>query len=389
VGTVIAYVDAFSGCAGDMLLGALLDLGLPPDELRATLARLPVSGYALEILPADGEGPAGTHLRVRLDPGPQPERHLAEVLETIERAELEPEVTATAAAVFRRLARAEGAVHGIAPEEVHFHEVGAVDALVDVVGVAWGLRRLGVERCYASALPSGGGRVETRHGKLPLPAPATLALLAEVGAPLRPLAVEAELVTPTGAALLAELATFSQPPLRLRRVGTGYGTRRLPWPNLLRVWLGEALAPASNLEQVVLVEANLDDMLPEQLGFAMERLFAEGALDVTFGPLQMKKNRPGVLLSVVAAPERAARLAEIVLQETSTLGVRLVPADRLVAARTVETVQTPYGSVRLKLKLLGERRIPAPEYEDCAALARRHGLPIAEVYRAALHAFEG
>jgi uncharacterized protein (TIGR00299 family) protein len=274
-------------------------------------------------------------------------------------------------------------------EAVHFHEVGAVDAIVDVVGVVWGLRALGVGRCYASPLPTGGGRVDTRHGTLPVPAPATLALLAEASAPLRPLAAEAELVTPTGAALLAELATFEQPTMRLRRVGTGYGSRTLAWPNLLRLWLGDAVAPAANLEQVVLVEANLDDMTAEQLGFAMERLFAAGALDVAFSPLQMKKNRPGTLLTAIASPERAAEIAEAMLRETSTLGVRLLPAGRLVAARHSETVQTAYGPIRVKVKRLGERRIPAPEYEDCADAARAHGAPLAEVYRAALVAFRG
>jgi uncharacterized protein (TIGR00299 family) protein len=274
-------------------------------------------------------------------------------------------------------------------EDVHFHEVGAVDAIVDVVGVAWGLRTLGIERCYASALPTGGGQVQTRHGTLPVPAPATLALLAAARAPLRPLAAEAELVTPTGAALLAELATFEHPTMRLRRVGTGYGSRRLAWPNLLRVWIGDAVEPAPNPERVVLVEANLDDMTPEQLGFAMERIFAAGALDVSFSPLQMKKNRPGTLLTALAAPERATEIAEALLRETTTLGVRLLPASRLVAERHVEWVNTAYGPIRLKVKHLGERRIPTPEFEDCAAAARAHGVPLGEVYRAAIGAASG
>ncbi len=383
---MIAYVDAFSGCSGDMLLGALLDAGLELGELRRVVGALPVSGYRIEALARRGEGPAGTQARVVLEPDSQPERSLSDVLALVERAGLEPQVAATARRVFERLARAEAAAHGIPVEQVHFHEVGAVDALVDVVGVVWGLRALGVDRCYASPLPTGGGQVQTRHGTLPVPAPATLALLAEVGAPLRPVSVEAELVTPTGAALLAELATFSQPPLRLCRVGTGYGSRALPWPNLLRIWLGEPVAEPANPEQVVLVETNVDDMTPEQLGYAMERLFAAGALDVTFTPVQMKKNRPGTLLTVLALPERAQALAEVVLAETSTLGVRLVPASRLALARHVGTVATAYGPVRVKVKHLGERRIPVPEYEDCAARARESGVPLLEVYRAALAA---
>jgi len=385
---VIAYVDAFSGCSGDMLLGALVDAGLDPDALRATLATLPLTGYAIEAAPHPGPGPAGTRVRVRVADADQPERRLAEVAALIRTASLESEVASRAIAVFERLARVEGAIHRLAPDQVHFHEVGAVDALVDVVGVVWGLRALGVERCYASALPTGGGRVESRHGTLPVPAPATLALLAEVGAPLRPLATEVELVTPTGAALLAELATFEQPAMRLRRVGSGYGGRALPWPNLLRIWLGEPREPLANLEQIVVVEANLDDMTAEQLGFAMERLFAAGALDVTFSALQMKKNRPGTLLTALATPLEAMAVAEAMLRETSTLGVRMLPAGRLAAERAVETVETRYGPIRVKVKRLGEQRAPAPEYEDCAAAARAHRVPLGEVYRAALLAAE-
>jgi pyridinium-3,5-bisthiocarboxylic acid mononucleotide nickel chelatase len=383
---VIAYVDAFSGCAGDMLLGALLDGGAPLDGLRDAVGRLPVSGFRLEVGAQPGSGPAGTRARVVLDDAPQPERRLDDVLDAIERAALEPRVASAARRVFERLARAEAAVHGLRLEDVHFHEVGAVDALVDVVGVAWAVSALEIERCYASPLPTGSGRVQSRHGTLPVPAPATLGLLSEVRAPLRPVQIEAELVTPTGAALLAELATFEQPPMRVERVGVGYGTRTLPWPNLLRVWLGRPLEVEQQLEPVVLVEANLDSMTPEHLGFAMERLFAAGALDVTFAPLQMKKNRPGTLLSALARPEDATRVAQAMLLDTTTLGVRLVNASRIVTERHVETVQTPYGAVRLKIKHLGERRIPAPEFEDCAARAREHRVPIAEVYRAALRA---
>jgi uncharacterized protein (TIGR00299 family) protein len=293
--------------------------------------------------------------------------------------------------------------------------VGAVDSIVDVVGAAIGLEALGIDRLYASSLPLAGGTVRSRHGPLPLPAPATLELIARVGAPTRPAPGGGELVTPTGAAILAELATFEQPPMRVRRIGYGFGTRELPWPNVLRLWLGEPAAPGSAglwpapvgvseteagqrpavpegdliRDEVVLVETNLDDASPELLGYAMERLFEAGALDVYFTPIQMKKNRPGTLLGVIAPPDRADALARIILAETTTLGVRLRPLARLIAERREATVETPLGPVRVKLKRLGDRTVAAPEYDDCARLARSGGVPLAEVYRLVAAASEG
>jgi pyridinium-3,5-bisthiocarboxylic acid mononucleotide nickel chelatase len=400
----LLYVDCFSGVSGDMLLGALLDLGLELTALEGELARLPLDGYRLAARPLTSHGVSGTKLDVVVDDAPQPERHLADILRLLDGSGLAPGVRERAAAVFGRLARAEARVHGTSVEEVHFHEVGAVDSIVDVVGAMIGLELLGVERVFASSLPLGGGMVRSQHGRLPLPAPATLELLAEVGAPTRPAPGEraGELVTPTGAAILAELARFEQPPIQVRRVGYGFGTRELPWPNAVRLWLGEPLAievgprPVETLgglsmqlsddpdgplsDEVVLIETNLDDASPELLGYAMERLFEAGALDVAFVPIQMKKNRPGTLLLVVAPPPRARALAELVLAETPTLGVRLRPTTRLVARREETTVETVLGPIRVKLKRLGARTIAAPEYEDCARLARAHNVPLADVY---------
>ena len=393
--SALAYADCFSGISGDMLLGALLDAGLPLETLEAELGRLPLGGYRLAARPLTSHGVSGTRLEVLVDEAaPQPERHLADILRLIDGSGLDRGVRERAAAVFRRLARAEARVHGTALEDVHFHEVGAVDAIVDVVGAAIGLRALGVERLYASSLPLGGGTVRTRHGLLPLPAPATLELLAEIGAPTRPAPAETgELVTPTGAAILAELATFEQPPLRVRRIGYGFGAReiRVPpdggaWPNALRLWLGDRVGGGPLHDEVVLIETNLDDASPELLGYAMERLFEAGALDVYFTPIQMKKNRPGTLLGVVAPPARAHALAEVVLAETTSLGVRLRPAARLIAERDVATVETELGAVRVKLKRLGGRTVAAPEYEDCARVARERGVPLAVVYRLAVAA---
>ncbi len=402
----IIYLDCFSGISGDMLLGALLDAGLPLATLEAGLARLPVGGYRLVAERRTSHGVSGTKLDVRLDEGErQPERGLADILPLLDGSGLDPPVRERAASVFRRLARAEAHVHGTPVEEVHFHEVGAVDAIVDIVGAMIGLEALGVERVYASSLPLAHGTVRARHGLLPLPAPATLELLAEVGAPTRPAPGDGagELVTPTGAALLAELATWEQPPMRLRRVGYGFGTREIfleppnggGWPNALRLWLGDPIgatrpAPGSGQsllrDEVVLIETNLDDASPELLGYAMERLLAAGALDVYFTPIQMKKNRPGTLLGVVAPPPRAEALAELILTETTSLGVRLRPTARLIAERTDATVDTELGPIQVKLKRLGRRTVAAPEYEDCARLARQHDLPLADVYRLVLAA---
>jgi uncharacterized protein (TIGR00299 family) protein len=438
-------VDCFSGIGGDMLLGALLDAGLPLDTLQAGLAQLDLGGYRLEVRPKQEYGITGTKLDVLVDEAVQPERRLADILELLARSTLPDRVRANAEAIFRRLAEAEAKIHASTVEAVHFHEVGGVDSIVDIVGGLIGMHALGVQRIFASSLPMPGGTIRAQHGLLPAPAPASLEILARVGAPTRPASVLGELVTPTGAAILAELATFEQPPMRVHAVGYGYGTKQLPWPNVVRVWLGEAWAPGpprfvtqstggnltppaplsgaergeqsvrpsshvsrevrpsarvplplsapergpggeapANLrhDEVVVIEANLDDMTPEMLGYAMERLFEAGALDVYFTPIQMKKNRPAILLGVIGRPERVSALAELILRETTTLGVRLRRSERLISDRRQATVQTPFGPVRVKLKVLGERVVAAPEYEDCARLAREHRVPIADVYRA-------
>ena len=432
--TPLLYIDCFSGIAGDMLLAALLDAGLPFATLEAGLAKLAVGGYRLEVTSKQSYGITGTKFDVLVDEAVQPERRLSDIVALLDRSDLPAWVRTSAEAVFRRLAVAEAKIHGTSIEAVHFHEVGAVDSIVDIIGGLIGIHALGVRQIHASSLPLPGGTVRARHGLLPAPAPATLEILAQVGAPTRPSPTLGELVTPTGAALLAELATFEQPMMRVRRVGYGYGTKELPWPNAVRVWLGEAWAPrpprppgdltpqpplrrgeggqATGLplsapvgaqfiapvggdvspslrqDEVVVIEANLDDASPEHLGYAMERLLEAGALDVYFTPIQMKKNRPGTMLGVIGRPEQVSVLAELVLRETSTLGVRMRRSQRMIAERRQESVPTPFGSVRVKLKLLGDRTVGAPEYEDCARLAREQQVPLADVYRAAQIAAE-
>ncbi len=387
----IAYVDTFGGCSEEMLLGAVVDAGVPIGDLRVALARLPLRGFRIEIAPSLPDDLAGIRLVISLDDPQEPDRHLAEVLDAIERAELPGEVSQAARRTFERLARVAAVVRHVAPPSLHLREEYGRTAIIGVVGFLLGLHILDARRCYASALRITSGLMWTAEGDRPVLTPLTLALLAEVGATVIPFGAESPLhsesLSPPLAAMLAEIAAFEPPPMRLRTVGTGLGSSASKLPNQARLWLGEPLAASTHDEQIVVIETNLDSMTAEHLGFAMERLFEAGALDVTFSPLQMKKNRPGTLLTALATPELARRVAETMLIETNTLGVRIQPVSRVVAERHEEIVTTPYGRVRLKVKYVGERRIPAPEYEDCAALARQHGIPIAEVYRAALLAW--
>ena len=383
------YFDCYSGAAGDMLLGALVDAGLPVDELTRALGALPVSGYRLRVERVTRQGVSGIRLWVDTDAAEQHGRHLSDILALVQGSGLPPQVVSQVGAVFGRLAEAEAAVHGVAVEEVHFHEVGALDSIVDVVGCVWGLCALGVTEVFCSALPLGEGWVETAHGRLPLPAPATLKLLAGSKVPIKPLDVQAELVTPTAAALLAELATFVQPPLILKAVGYGFGAKELDWPNAVRAWLGCRLSVADlgatvAHDAAVLLECNLDDITGEALGYAMECLLSAGALDVWFTPIQMKKNRPASKLSVLARPDLAADLAHLLLRETTTLGVRQTLVSRIKAGRELIPVETEWGPVAAKVKRLQGRLVSvSPEYEECAALARQTGVPLLEIYAAA------
>lgn len=422
----IAYLDCFHGAAGDMLLAALLDAGLDLAALESALAALGIGGYRLRAERLQSHGISGTRLSVDLA-GEQPQRDWAQIRALITEAPLPTRGRAWALGAFERLARAEAAVHGVPIDQVHFHEVGAVDSIVDTVGFCVGLALLGVEAVYASPLPLGRGWVRTQHGPLPVPAPATIALLAEVGAPVLPAppGSDGELVTPTAAALLAELAAFTQPPMTIRRVGYGLGHKQFPRLNGLRVWLGEparevvlpathghthdhghthghtagdervAALPAGAVtapahETLVELRANLDDATGELIAFAIERLLAAGALDAWAVPLVMKKGRPALQLACLARPERTEELAGLILRETPSLGVRWSPAERLAAARDGVQAPTPWGPVRVKRKLLdGAVAGLAPEYDDCAAIARAHGVPLATVYAAALRATDG
>ena len=377
----IAYLDPFSGVSGDMLLGAMVDAGLPVEELRSALASLPISGYALDAARVQRAGIAATHVTVEVS-DEQPARTLGNVLGIIGEAKLPDSDKEQASAIFRRLAEAEATVHGEVPESVHMHDVGAVDAIVDVTGAVAGLRMLGVERLFCGALPLGEGEVAGPHGVLPVPAPATLELVRSAGAPVRRNGGRGELVTPTGAAIVTTLATFERPEMTVDAVGYGAGTRDpSDRPNVLRLWLGEG-APERATRSMLLVETNIDDMTPEMLAYAVEKVLAEGAVDAWFTPVQMKKNRPGVMISAICADADEERVVRTLLRETSTLGVRVRPVSRWEAEREVVEFESSLGPAAVKVKRLpGEPPQIAPEYEACRRLAENSGLPIAEVYR--------
>lgn len=394
----IAYVDCFSGISGDMFLAALIDAGLPLETLRAELAKLALpEAFTLDVSETRKGSLRACLLRVDVphlhehahdhhhehdhEHAHAHQRSWREIRTLIQASPLDEGVKQTSLTIFSRLAVAEGRVHGIPAEEVHFHEVGAVDSIVDTVGAAIGLRLLGIERLYASALPMGSGTVESQHGLLPLPAPATLELLAEAKAPTVPSSARVELVTPTGAAILAALATFEQPPMSVSGRGVGAGQRDLPWPNILRLIVGEGAGQSGGH---VALETNIDDMNPQLFAPVMERLFAAGALDVYLAPIYMKKNRPGTLLGVIARAQDEAALARLLLEETTTLGVRVHPVARYEAGRESRTVETEFGPLQVKLKLLDGRVMQAtPEYEDCLRSAQAQGVPLARVLSAA------
>jgi uncharacterized protein (TIGR00299 family) protein len=380
---MLAYLDCFSGISGDMLLGALLHAGLDLDELRTGLATLPLSGYALDAERVTDHGLSGIHCVVHVEESdPHGHRHLREIREILAAGRLPERAREQALAIFTRLAEAEGAIHGVAPEEVGFHEVGAVDSIVDIVGTALGFELLGIEEVYCSELPLTSGRVRSSHGPLPVPAPATLELLKDSGVVWKTVPGEGELVTPTGAAVIATLALIGRPErMTVQRVGYGFGQKKLPWANCLRLLLGERANIAdTERDEVVVLASNIDNMTGEALGWLMDRLLSAGALDVSYTPIQMKKSRPAAQLTVLAMPDDAERLSNLILRESATLGVRMSRMERRKAGRREETIETPLGEVRVKLKLLGERVVAAtPEYEDCRVLAERHDLPLEAV----------
>lgn len=375
------YLDTFSGISGDMFLGLLLDLGVNQQQLEQELAKLPISGYQLEVGREQRHGIEGCRVQVFCE-----ETHHHRSWSTIDKmlaeCDLQSSVKQMARKFFRRLGEAEAKVHGIDIDRVHFHEVGAVDAIVDLVGAAIGLNLLGVEKILCSPLPLSRGMSRCAHGALPLPAPATLEILQ--GKPVYDSNNDKELVTPTGATIAAELAEFGSFPTQpLGKAGYGVGGWELEdRPNLLRGILYEEAFSTCCDNQVQLLETHIDDSTPEQLGNLLEMLLSAGALDAGYSPLQMKKNRPGNLLTVVSRPEQAAELATLIMRESSAIGVRSNLCDRYRLNRRSARVKTAMGSARVKLIFDGQQFLRlTPEYDDCRELARKSGQPLQQVYR--------
>ncbi len=389
----IAYIDCFSGVAGDMLLAALLDAGVPLELFQQTVARLNVPEVSLSAEKVKKQGIAATHVRVHLDPAaPKKHRHLHHIIKIIDAADQPTGVAENAKRIFARLAEAEALVHATTVEKVHFHEVGAADAIVDIVCAAAGFAYLRIDKVVCSPIPTGSGTVTCDHGVMPVPAPATAQLLRNV--PIASCDETGELATPTGVAIVTTLATSfgSLPALTLGAIGVGAGTRDgKTRPNIVRILIGNESAetPHAGLEhdEVTILEAQLDDCTGQSLAFAAERLLEAGALDAYITPIIMKKGRPGQLLTVLCGGSDATRLEWLILQQTTTFGVRRSTAQRVKLIRTHETVGTGFGPIRVKIGRVGDQRVQAwPEYEDCAAAAKAGGVALNEVQQEALRA---
>jgi len=383
----VAFLDCFSGISGDMLLGAQVSAGVGVEALIAELEKVELGGYRLEVEECSRAGLRATKVNVVVEESGHHHRGLSEVAGLIRAGRLSQAVKDASVAVFTALAEAEAKVHGVPVDRVHFHEVGAIDSMVDIVGSAVGFELLGVERIYASPPNLGSGTVRTSHGTLPVPAPATLELLK--GVPAYSSEVSRELTTPTGAAILAtRVQEFRNlPPMRIETVGCGAGSADIEgYPNVLRLVLGEA-GDRGEQDAVAVVEANIDDMNPEFYDHLMTRLFGEGALDCYLTPVFMKKNRPATKLTVLALPGEVGRVAKIMFEETSTFGVRIHEARRQKLRRELREVATEYGPVRVKVGWLNERTMHyAPESDDCRRIAGERGVALKTVYEAAKRA---
>lgn len=384
----LLYVDAFSGASGDMFLGALVDLGVPVEEIRDGLKGLPIGQWELKVKKEKRGHIWGTRAEVEVKGGHTHHRSHAEIRDVISSSDLPQEVKEKSLEAFSRLAVAEAKIHNLHPDKVTFHEIGAVDSIVDIVGSFLGLHHLGCKRVVSSPLPLGTGFVDTAHGPMPVPAPATLEILK--GAPVYDGGSRTELLTPTGAAILRVIArSFGPlPPMRPSKIGYGVGSRDLPErPNLLRLILGEEDEEGLLREDWIL-EANIDDMNPQFCEHLMERLFASGALDVTWTPTVMKRGRPGGILKALVSWERKEEVLRAMIRESTTIGVRMYRVRRRCLERRIERVETPWGPVRMKVSSdQGEMMNALPEYKDCEEIASRAGVPLKEVYFKALSAY--
>jgi len=388
----IAYFDCFAGAGGDMILGALMDAGVEAEYLKAELAKLHLSHFDLRKEESVKKGIRGTQAIVIVDEEHHSHhhRHLSDIRDIIEKSGLKESVRRKSMEIFMRLAQAEAKVHGIDIEDVHFHEVGAMDAIIDVTGSVAGLDALGIEKIFCSPLHVGSGTVKCAHGILPVPAPATAELIK--GIPVYSTGVRGELLTPTAAAILTTLCSeFGHiPAMTIERIGYGAGTSDPAIPNLLRLCIGESVEQVKDYEteQIAVIETNIDDMNPQFYDYLMQKIMTSGAMDMFLSPVQMKKNRPGTLITVLCPRNKVETISDFLMRESTTIGVRWRIDNRIKAQRSIRTVQTPYGAIRVKLaQVSGEVINISPEYEDCKRAAIEHNVPIKDVADQARRAY--
>lgn len=383
------YFDLIGGASGDMILGALVDAGVSVKKLQELLGGLQITEFELKVKTVTKNGFSAKKLDVLVADQP-PERHLKEIKKLIRNSSLTESIQNRAIRIFQRIAEIEAGIHNVPVEQVHLHELGGTDTIIDITGTLLALDLLGITEIYSSPVPLGKGFIAGAHGQIPLPSPATTALLN--GVPIYGRDIESELVTPTGAALLVDLVDeFGPlPPMTLSAVGYGAGGRDLPIPNLLRVLVGEITpGETATLDQLVILETNLDDLNPEVYPHVIDSLFSAGALDVTLTSIQMKKNRPGTRIEVLCKPSDKDGLRAILFQETSTLGIKQSLVDRFALPRTIQKVQTSYGKVQVKIAETSPGNLKiSPEYEDCRKLAQKHKVPITKIYQETIQKYQ-
>jgi uncharacterized protein (TIGR00299 family) protein len=384
----LAYFDCFSGISGDMTLGALVDAGVSIDALRAELARLDLPGYEITSEKVKRSGIAATKVHVIIDQKDQRSRHLSEIEKIIEGSSLSLAVRKNSLRIFERLAAAEAKVHGTTPDKIHFHEVGAVDSIVDIVGSVIGLELLGVTQIMSSAINVGSGMVKTSHGMLPIPAPATAELLLNI--PFYQSLTQFELTTPTGAVIISALGSSfgPMPPMKIERIAYGAGDKEFPgMPNFLRLMIGEPVVGYDEDTSIV-IETNIDDMNPQVYDYLIEKLIQQGAHDVYLTPIIMKKGRPAILLSLLTDKTKSDVLLETIFRETTSIGVRIQEVGRKKLTRDIREVETPYGKIRIKISRRDDEVLTmTPEYEDCRRIAEERQIPLKQVMEEAKSQF--
>ncbi len=386
------YFDCFSGISGDMILGALVDLGLEPSELQNEINKLGIEGWHLEVKEVLKQGIKGTQVKVVIE-NLEKTRKYPELINIIESSSLDNSIKSKSLAILERIGKVESKIHGVPLSDIHLHELGSIDTIIDIVGAISGITKLRIDNVYSSPIHTGKGFVHSHHGLIPIPAPATAELLALAKAPIYGGDIEAELVTPTGAAILTYVVdSFGpMPMMHIERIGYGAGEKNLPIPNLLRALIGTQVGDVAGSdylqENCLTIEANIDDMNPELYSYLMDRLFEIGVLDVYMVPIYMKKNRPGTLLGIITHKDTAEAAIELVLRETTTLGVRMQDTRRKILPRETIQVSTRFGDVQVKVaRVQGKIINISPEYQNCRALAEKLGVPLKEVYQESLHA---